>query len=239
MSEIELKLSDKDAELGKVGEITDKKGRLDLGAIWEKNKLSVILAGLGVLLLGIGVLSVVVLSSKTGSSEIEILSAEEQAKTGEIMVHVTGAVEQPGLYKLETDARVNDALVAAGGLAGDADREWFGKYVNLAQKLSDGVKMYVPFRNEVDKVGKVEEVEKGIVAGEQSIFFQETQGKININTASLEELDSLPGIGPTYAQRIIDYRKANGPFSSIEEVTKVKGIGQSTFEKIRDKITIF
>lgn len=157
------------------------------------------------------------------------------------MVHVAGAVEKPGLYKLKADARINDALLAAGGLAAEADREWFEEYVNLAQKLSDGIKLYVPFRNEVSSSAKAtEDKDKvGIVIGEESIFVQDSKGKININTASLSELDSLPGIGPVYAQRIIDYQMGNGSFSSIEEITKVKGIGQDTFEKIKDKITVF
>ena len=229
---LEVKLSKEEAGMT---EGVDKKGKFDFEKFFEKNKLQVIVGGLGVLLLGIGVLSAVVLSLKQESSSIEILPAEEE-QVSEIFIHIAGAVQKPGLYKLSPDARVNDALAAAGGLAGDADREWFNKSVNLAQQLSDGVKLYIPFRNEVDKVGKVEEVDKGIVAGEQtSIFSQETQGKININTASISQLDSLSGIGPAYAQRIIDSR----PFSKIEDIMNVTGIGEKTFEKIKDQISVF
>lgn len=209
---------------------------LSLAKELEKNKTSIALALLGFFLLGIGVLSALVLSSKRESSSIEILPAEE-SQTSEIFVHVSGAVEKPGLYQLSAGARVNDALVVAGGLSAEADRQWFEKTVNLAQKLSDGVKLYIPFKGEVSSASFSQET--GMVAGEQTLFSQDTQGKVNINRASVSQLDSLSGIGPAYAQRIIDYRNNNGPFNSIEDIMKVRGIGQKTFEKIKDQITVF
>lgn len=229
---LEVKLSKEEAGMPRG---VDEKGKFDFEKFFEKNKLQVVIGGLGVFLLGMGVLSALVLSTKQESSSIEILPAEEE-QVSEIFIHIAGAVQKPGLYKLSSDSRVNDALSVAGGLASDADREWFNKSVNLAQQLSDGVKLYIPFRNEVDKVGKVEEVDKEIVAGAQtSIFTQETQGKININTASISQLDSLSGIGPAYAQRIIDSR----PFSKIEDIMNVTGIGEKTFDKIKDQIAVF
>ena len=211
-------------------------GKFDFEKFLEKNKLSVILGGLGVFLLGIGILSTVVLSSKKESSSIEILPVEEE-QASEIFIHISGAVEKPGLYKLSSSARVNDALISAGGLSSDADREWFNKTVNLAQKLSDGVKLYIPFKNESLQESRVSQVpQEGVVAGDQtSIFTQQVNDKININTASVSELDSLSGIGAAYAQKIID----NRPFAKIEDITNVSGIGDKTFEKIKDQITAF
>jgi competence protein ComEA len=200
--------------------------------LWEKNKLQVVLGGFGIFLLLAGVfLGAFLFLKEQGekSSGIEIIPVEGEVEVSEIFIHVAGAVEKPGLYKLSSDARVNDALVASGGLSAEADREWFEKSVNLAQKLSDGAKLYIPFKNEISE-------ESGAVAGEQeSIFSQEVQGKININSASVSELDSLPGIGPAYGQKIIDSR----PFNKIEEIMNVPGIGEATFEKIKDKISVF
>ena len=235
VEEIDLKLSPEEAERD---EKLDKKEKFDFEKFFEKNKRQVILGGLGVFLLGIGVLSAVVLSTKQESSSIEILPAEEE-QVSEIFIHIAGAVQKPGLYKLSSDSRVNDALVAAGGLASDADREWFDKNVNLAQQLSDGVKLHIPYKNSKTPIRQLADQnskQNSVVAGEQtSIFSQETQGKININTASISQLDSLPGIGPAYAQRIIDSR----PFSKIEDIMNVTGIGEKTFEKIQDQIAVF
>ena len=234
VEKIDLKLSEEEAESD---EKLDSKGKFDFEKFLQKNKLSVILGGLGVFLLGIGILSTVVLSSKKESSSIEILPLEDEKQDSEIFIHVSGAVQKPGLYKLSSNTRINDALTAAGGLASEANREWFNKSVNLAQKLSDGVKLYIPFQGEISRSRPgLEQQSSGVVAGEQtSIFSQETQGKININAASVSQLGSLPGIGPSYAQRIIDSR----PFSKIEDIMNVPGIGEKTFEKIKDQISVF
>lgn len=233
MDTIDLPLSKKEAERD---EKLDAKGKFAWEEWLKQHKFQAILAGLGIFLLGIGVLSAVVLTTKQESSSIEILPVEEETQASEIFIHVSGAVEKPGLYQLNSGARVNDALVAAGGLASSADREWFNKSVNLAQKLSDGVKLHIPFKGETPEGSKASEVSKaGIIAGEQTSIFVETQGKININTVSLDQLDSLSGIGPIYAQRIIDAR----PFSKVEDIIKVAGIGEETFAKIKDKIMVF
>lgn len=221
-----------------------KKRGFNLEGFLSKNKLSTGLGFFGLLLIGIGTLSTVFLSSKQDDSAIEIISSEDETgreKEGdEIFIHVAGAVEKPGLYKLDKDARVNDALIAAGGLSLEADRSWFNNSVNLAQKLSDGLKLYIPSKDEVDKaVGVNNQSFGGSVAGENiSIFVNQVKGKININTALADELDTLPGIGPAYAQRIIDYRNTHGFFTKIEDVMDVSGIGQKCFDKIKDNITI-
>jgi len=203
-----------------------------LESFLEKNKLSVSLGMVGFFLLGLGVLSALVLSAKKEQSSIEIIPAEEE-DLAVIYVHVAGAVEKPGLYQLDSGARVNDALALAGGLAAAADRDRFSQSVNSAQKLTDGVKFYIPFEGEA--VGQ-----KGEVAGEKTSFFSQGQaGRININTASVSQLDSLPGIGPAYAQRIVDYRESHGPFSKVEDLTQISGIGDQTLEKIKNQVTVF
>lgn len=224
---IDLKLSKAEA---KKQEKLDAKGRFDFEKFFEKNKLQVIIGGLGIFLLGLGILSTVVLSSKKESSSIEILpSQEEENKPTKIFIHVAGAVQKPGLYQLPSNARINDALISAGGLSSQADRDWFDKNINLAQKLSDGVKLYLPLKGEV---------KNGQVAGSQTSL-KGNSAKINLNNASKLELESLSGIGPGFAQKIIDYRQKNGPFAKIEDLTKVSGIGDKLFQKIKDNISVF
>lgn len=136
-----------------------------------------------------------------------------------VTVDVDGCVVNPGVYTLEPDSRVDDAIRAAGGLSEGADT----KSINKAKMLSDGEKIYV-FR----------EGEENISAG---YSFEETTGLVNINTASKETLMTLNGIGEVYSQRIIDYR-SDKKFKSIDEIKNVKGIGDKTFEKIKDSITV-
>jgi len=152
-----------------------------------------------------------------------------------IAVHVVGAVPRPGLYEFAEGARVQDAIDAAGGLLASADTT----SINLAALLLDGEQLNIPFKSGQEP-GQVEEsgslVLPGATATEEATSLD--QGLVNINTASLEELDSLPGIGPTIAQRILDYRDENGPFETIEDIMNVSGVGPSTFDQIKDLITI-
>lgn len=202
---------------------TDSKNQV---SSFLKNKIQLIIFFLGFFLSLIGVFIFFVAFSQKEKTEIEILTDQEESADKFIFIHLSGAVQKPGLYKLASDSRVNDALVLAGGLAEKADRIWFEKNINLAQKLTDGIKIYIPFKGETDSFKQT-----GSSLGSSSTF----QGKINLNTASLSELDSLPGIGPVYAQRIIDAR----PFAKIEDILKVQGIGQSTFEKIKDLVVVY
>ena len=130
-----------------------------------------------------------------------------------ITVYVSGAVTTPGIYVLPENSRIEAAILAAGGFLPSAEKET----LNLAARLFDGEQIDVPARGgESHAIG----------------------GKININTATLEELDSLPGIGLTTAQNILDYRQAFGAFASIEEIKNVTGVGPSTYEEIKDYITV-
>lgn len=150
-----------------------------------------------------------------------------QKENKEIYVHVSGAVKNPGLYKLSSESRVNDALEVATPLA-KADIN----QLNLAQKLGDGQKVIVPAKGE--KINLLEQA-AGQAAGQ-------TQGmggaKININTATTQELDTLPGIGPAYAERIIQYRTEHGPFLKLEDVQEVQGIGPKMFENMKERISV-
>ena len=139
-----------------------------------------------------------------------------------INVYVSGAVKKPDVYALPLNSIVKDALTAAGGATADADLD----RINLATRLADQMQVYVPRQGEV-----APPLQNGLVPGAAT-------GKINLNTASVEELDQLPGIGPAIAKAIIDYRTKNGPFKQIEDINAVKGIGDALFEKIKDQITV-
>ena len=152
-----------------------------------------------------------------------------------VVVHVVGAVRQPKLVELPSHARVGDALEAAGGPTEDAD---LGR-INLARVVSDGEQVYVPREGEEipsEIAGPATGVESspsgpGAEAGGDGAL-------VNINTASESELDELPGVGPAIAARIVEHRTTNGPFSNIEQLQDVKGIGPAIFEELRERISI-
>jgi len=151
-------------------------------------------------------------------------------QTQKIVVHVAGAVKNPGVYTLEEGQRVKDAIEVAGGPLPEADL----LRLNLAQKLQDEDKLYVPKIGETPEQPEQENISYGATVG----IVTKNDGKININTADETELIKLPGIGPATAQKIIDYRKTNGSFKSIEEIKNVSGIGDKKFEQIKDKIKV-
>ena len=140
-----------------------------------------------------------------------------------IIVDVTGEVAKPGVYKLPPDARVLDAIEAAGNAKSSADLS----ILNLARPLKDGEQIYVDKKYSPAAIAKH-------TARKTSV----SSGPININRASAKELDRLSGIGPVIAQRIVDYRNLNGSFTSIEDLQKVNGIGGSKLEKIRNAVRV-
>jgi competence protein ComEA len=171
-----------------------------------------------------------------------------------LRIHVTGAVAAPGVYALPRGSIVQDAIDAAGGHAANADT----RSLNLAQALVDGDQINVPQLPPTATItptprpthtpaptitvgpgtsSPTPEPTATLVSAPTSAS-SSTGGLININTATLAELETLPRIGPTIAQRIIDYRTANGPFTSIEQIMNVKGIGPATFAQIKDLITV-
>jgi competence protein ComEA len=136
----------------------------------------------------------------------------------QIFVHILGAVEQPGLYQLREGDRAVDAVAAAGGFTDAADQA----QLNLARFLVDGEQIYVP------ALGETPATAPGTTAG----------GKVNINTADEPTLETLPRVGPAMAQRIIDWRTANGNFTTIDDLKSVTGIGDKTFEGLKDLVTV-
>lgn len=147
-----------------------------------------------------------------------------ERKDDRITIHITGDVNYPGVVVLENGARIVDAIEAAGGETGEADLD----KLNLARILNDGDKVYVPNKNDIN-------TEEMILEDESE---NNKQATININTASIEELIKLPGIGEATATKIVEYRKQNGKFKTIEELKNVAGIGNNKFETIKDKIRV-
>ncbi|WP_237036293.1 helix-hairpin-helix domain-containing protein [Mediannikoviicoccus vaginalis] len=148
---------------------------------------------------------------------------ETSEKPKEVYVHIDGEVVNPGLYKLTTDDRVNDLLVLAGGATDKASL----KDVNLAKRLEDEMKIYIPSK---DEIGSNE------VSGQSGL--SSSTGKINLNTASKDELKTLPGIGDSRADEIIRYRENTG-FSKLEDIKNISGIGDKTYEKLKDLISVY
>ena len=159
----------------------------------------------------------------------ESIENDETEQEIEIAVHVTGEVKKQGLIYVKQGARVADAIEKAGGETSEADLS----QINLAYILEDGQKIYIPNKNE--KISQY--ITKNNGNNENNNTDKEDK-KVNINTASQNELDELPGIGPSTAQKIIEYREENGNFETIEDVQNVKGIGDAKFEEIKDKITV-
>ena len=160
-------------------------------------------------------------------SSVEVSSSESGST---IFVHVCGKVNDPAVYEFENGARVVEAIEKAGGFMEDAATD----YLNLAKELSDGEKIYVPDKEEAAGLKPQNEG----IAAESSGNVVSADSRININTASKEELLSLKGIGDSRAQDIINYRTENGKFAAIEDIMKVPGIKQGAFNKIKDNIRV-
>lgn len=149
----------------------------------------------------------------------------------QICVFVCGKVKNPGVYYLNFNARVYEAVEAAGGFLEEADTGW----LNQAEILSDGAKIQIYSREETQKLQEEGVSEENSKINEEST--KEEAGKVNLNTASLEELQTVPGIGAAKASAIIEYRETQGSFKSTEEIQNVPGIKGKTFEKIQPYIT--
>lgn len=188
------------------------RSRLGLGAA-----IVVVLLALAVTV-GIGIL-------RGATAPVESVSidggASDAPSRAAVYIHVSGAVVAPGLYRLDASARVVDAIAAAGGFASGADEE----AVNLARTLSDGEQLRVPLQ------GEAAAAPDGAAAGPGD-------GLVNLNTADAAELDTLPRVGPAMAARIIQWREANGRFTSPDDLLAVPGIGDKMLEALRDLVSI-
>lgn len=212
---------------------------------WVTNNLRV----LAVFLFALSIIAFVVtwlnFSALTAASEVpqlqEQIDAPIDADVGQVnrprstdtpsipstvIVYISGAVVTPDVYELPLDARIKDLVVAAGGLTADADPE----QLNLAGLLKDSDHIHVPRRG-VSPAGAA----AAVVADPAEVA---QSGPLDLNTASASDLDGLPGIGQSFADRIIEYRTANGPFASIEDLQKVKGIGAALFAKIAPLVSV-
>lgn len=174
-----------------------------------KYKLPIILGSASIFAICLSIILLV--KSVQTTTPIQFSSNETASVFSEIRVDVEGAVVKPGLYRLPDDARVEDAIAAASGLSGDVDAETFGKTINRAMKLVDGAKIYIPTQDS-----------------------EVTSGLISVNTASLSELESLPGVGEVTAKKITD----NRPYQTFEELISKKAVGTALFEKIKSQISL-
>ena len=171
--------------------------------------------------------------------ENEVQEKTEETENKKIIVHVSGAVKNEGIVELEEGARVANAIEKAGGVRDDA----YTKDINYALKLEDGMKIYVPTieesKQEKEEENTNSESSNYIISSNNTKTNENSNGqKININNADESELDELPGVGPSTAQKIIQYRKENGEFKSIDELKNVSGIGEAKFQKIKDLICV-
>ncbi len=165
-------------------------------------------------------------TGSTVSSQSQQAAPADAAAPAVILVHVDGSVNSPGVYELAETARVRDAVDAAGGLTQDADVS----QVNLAAPVTDGSKVHIPAVGE-QAVGTVASASPAAGGGTDTSV-------VNINTATLEELDTLPGVGESTAQAIIEEREAGGPFTSVEDIMRVSGIGEKKFERLQGLICV-
>lgn len=160
---------------------------------------------------------------------IEVKQIGGDKRQPSLSVHVAGAVARPGLYLLSEGSRVADALEKAGGAATDALIDG----LNLAARLKDGEKVMVPRRQETPP-----EAAGVLQAGAATDTTSTGDRPVNINTAGVSELETLPGIGPEYARRIVEYRVKNGPFSSVDELDEVMGIGPHKLDSLKGLVNI-
>lgn len=155
--------------------------------------------------------------SKVKETGEEVTEFQEDLR---ICVYVCGEVANPGVYELESESRIGDALEAAGGMTEEAADTW----LNLAEHMRDGQKIEVPSRERAEELAREAEQQEG--------------GLVNLNTATAEQLMSLTGVGQSKAEDILNYREEHGGFQTIEELMQIPGIKERVFEKIKDQITV-
>ncbi|MDQ0231570.1 helix-hairpin-helix domain-containing protein [Metabacillus malikii] len=160
-------------------------------------------------------------TEELGDSEVRSEDPQQQI----IVLDLKGAVRNPGVYELQVGSRVHQLIDLAGGFNEEADEG----SVNLAAPLEDGMVIYIPKKGEVNENPFIEPINEET---------ESTSKLVNINSATVEELQTLPGIGPSKAAAILAYREEEGPFSNIEDIMKVSGIGEKSFDKLKELITV-
>lgn len=166
-----------------------------------------------------------------------VITNENNTNDDIVIIHITGSVKNPGIVKLKEGSRIDDAIESAGGLTENADIT----KVNLAYVVEDGTKIKIPSASEED-IGDEDIIDSksgdNIIIEENAVPSNNSTQTININKATEKEFETLPGIGPSLASKIIEYRNQNGKFESIEDIKNVNGIGDNKYEKIKDLITV-
>lgn len=203
--------------------------------VLKRNTLIVVLIGVGSVLSAIGLIQYFTSNSDRGVEFVAGAESKSQQVAGEvtttqITVDVEGEVKIPGVYRLSKEARIKDALDAAGGLSSNADKEYISKKLNLAQKVTDGGKIYIPATGEGAPVKTGQTTDAFVSA----LVSEPQNSLIDINSASESQLDTLPKVGPVTAQKII----GNRPYASIEDLVSKKIVTQKTLDQIKDRITV-
>jgi len=173
----------------------------------------------------------VVAAVSDGATAAASGAALEASSSQCVWVHVIGAVRHPGLYSVDADSRVENAVDAAGGFLGNAAPE----AVNLARKVADGEQIQIPTQDQAKQGGGAA---PAAATAPQSATSGTTQGPIALNNATAEQLDTLPGVGPATAAKIIADRETNGPFTSVDDLGRVAGIGPKKLEELRELVSV-
>lgn len=209
------------------------------------NQKIIIVILICILIIGVGVYGFINIQSKEKEIDINTMLEIEnteliQQKDNElensiekIVVHISGEINKPGIVELLKGARIADAIEIAGGITKNADLD----QVNLAYVLEDGQKIYIPNKKDKENEYITSESGNNVIVKDTTTSKGENK-KVNINEATQSELETLPGIGPTIASRIIEYRQQNGKFNSVEDLQNVKGIGNIKFAEIKEYVVV-
>ena len=199
----------------------------------SRNRVLILFGVVGLILIAVGIFYFKS-DLNFGGTKVEVLSGSEEIDNPKnITAEISGEVIKPGVYKLSDGSRVDDLLILAGGFSAKADRTWTDKYLNRAAKITDGQKVYIPSVNQQSNSSSAK-----TGGGDQttsSTFSSDSVRPININTASLKELESLPGIGQTYGQSIIEHR----PYSNVPELLSKGVLKTSVYNKIKNMVSVY
>jgi competence protein ComEA len=205
----------------------------DFQELFYKYRYHILIFFAGILLVALGFFF---FKNQTNSLPVKVEVMGESVKAedgGMLTAEIAGEVTYPGVYRIPDGSRVDDLITIAGGLTVNTDTVWTDKYLNRAAKLTDGQKVFIP---PVDNHSNIPTAKKD--GGDQTVsgsFSSDSNSLIDINTASLSQLDTLPGIGQKYGQSIIEHR----PYSNTLELVSKEVIGKNLYEKIKDKISVY
>ncbi len=205
--------------------------RLGLNILLVVSIMATVVGGAALMFRDAGSQDGVTITLDKPESASNVGARTEQMAPATIKVYVSGEARRPGVYELPSDARADDALQAAGGPTSDAALE----LVNLAKKVSDEEQLHIPGQSDRGDFGAVPNGIPPTSAGNAGVS---SSGKLDINTATAEEFTSLPNIGPSRAAAIVDYREREGPFTSVDDLQNVGGIGEKITDSIRDLVEV-